>query len=138
MAIDSDFTFADNPVNTAARQVPQAPVHEVIQPLAGLLLGDLQEPHRGAVRPPKRLLGHIIYRRKTLFLQNLWEYTQERRPHFKAFATAKWLAAPCRNFVTVSWKLQVPHVSWSSISRPSYWADKIAPACVELVSKRAP
>ncbi len=45
VAVYSDFTFADDPVHAAAGDVAQALVHEVVQALAGLLVGDLEVLH---------------------------------------------------------------------------------------------
>jgi hypothetical protein len=58
VAIYADLALANNPVNAAPGQVTQQLVDEVVEALAGLILGHFQVPYTGPL-PPGLLLRHI-------------------------------------------------------------------------------
>jgi hypothetical protein len=118
MPIHAHLALADHPIEAAARKVAQQPVQEVVEPLPGLVLSHLQVPDSLAGLL-KLLRGHIDL--------------AVRRCFYKSFESI--LPGVVRNrTATVGgpqpiprWRRKLaPHVSWSSTSRPSYWADKIA------------
>src|SRR6201999_3771024 len=137
VAVDADFTFADYPVNPAARQVSELTVHEVVQALSGLVFCDLQMTDgrarfRAALHnllPGRIVIGvrHCFYETFESILRRVGCISSHlRRPR---------LAARSRIFMTVSRKIQAPHVSWSSIIEAIVLGRQDCAAGVERLEK---
>src|ERR1700730_15410468 len=117
--VHTHLALADAAVHGAARQPPQALLNVVIEPLAGLVQAHLEVLYLGAdlvwigLRQGVLSVRHCFYNGLSSILCGL-----------SAKRTHQWLAA-----------VAAAGFSWTSESRPSHWADKIAPPASNLANR---
>ena len=118
LAVHAHLALADHAVDAAARQVAQALLHVVIEALPGLLGAHLAVLDGGANFGDFRL-GQGILGVRHCFYNGLWSILRGS----SATRTRQWW-----------WPTVAARFSWTSESRPSHWAAKIAPAASNLAT----